>query len=112
MLPSLVGSFLARLDRRGQPQERTTHMTPCRRLPGIVLTSFVLALLCVGAQRALAQPSIQLQLVVGGLDLPIGIVNAADGSGRLFVVLQRGKIVADKNGQVQSPAFLDLTGLV
>src|SRR4029453_11936549 len=39
---------------------------------------------------------------------PVGLVNAGDGSGRLFLVIQQGEILVLSGGAVQSPAFLDI----
>src|SRR5262245_19584530 len=76
------------------------------------LLTLAAVLLWPGALPSQAQVQLQLEPVASGLDLPIGIVNAGDTSGRLFVVLQRGQLVAIQGGAVQSPAFLDLSGLV
>src|SRR4029453_6864163 len=37
---------------------------------------------------------------------PVGLVNAGDGSGRLFLVIQQGEILAMSGGAVPSPPFL------
>src|ERR1044071_2676278 len=60
----------------------------------------------VGAQSAGAQ--LALVSPVGGLSSPVGIVNAADGTGRLFVVEQGGRIRILKNGALLSTPFLDI----
>ncbi len=60
-------------------------------------------------------PDIQItvdQVIASGLSVPVQVTNAGDGSGRLFVVEQTGKIRLIKNGQVLPAAFLDLTSLV
>jgi glucose/arabinose dehydrogenase len=49
---------------------------------------------------------------VGGLDTPVGISNAADGSGRLFVVEKVGRIRVVGNGVLAESAFLDITDRV
>ncbi len=49
------------------------------------------------------------QEVVGGLSQPVGVVNAGDGSGRLFILQQSGQIVIYKDGGVLPTPFLDLT---
>lgn len=49
------------------------------------------------------------QEVVGGLDQPEGLTNAGDGSGRLFIVEQGGKILILKDGALLPTPFLDLT---
>ncbi|MFN8423571.1 MAG: PQQ-dependent sugar dehydrogenase [Anaerolineae bacterium] len=50
--------------------------------------------------------------VVGGVDIPVDIANAGDGSGRLFVVEKPGRIRVVKGGQLLDRAFLDLTDRV
>jgi len=50
--------------------------------------------------------ALALEEVVGGLDQPVGITNAGDGSGRLFVNERAGKIrVVDADGYVHCIAF-------
>ncbi len=49
------------------------------------------------------------QEVVSGLDQPEGLVNAGDGSGRLFIVEQAGLIRILKDGAILPTPFLDLT---
>ena len=48
------------------------------------------------------------QPVIGGLDKPLGLVNAGDGSGRLFIVQQGGLIRILKDGALLPNPFLDL----
>jgi glucose/arabinose dehydrogenase len=55
---------------------------------------------------------LELVLVVAGLDTPVGIANAGDGSGRLFVLEKRGRIQVVRDGAVMSTPFLDITGRV
>jgi glucose/arabinose dehydrogenase len=47
-----------------------------------------------------------------GLTNPVGLENASDGTGRLFVIEQRGVIRIIQNGEFLSPAFLDISGRV
>ena len=49
------------------------------------------------------------QMVVDGLERPEGLVNAGDGSGRLFIVEQGGLIRILKDGALLATPFLDLT---
>ncbi len=49
------------------------------------------------------------QEVVSGLDRPEGLINAGDGSGRLFIVEQGGLILILKDGAILQTPFLDLT---
>ena len=54
----------------------------------------------------------RVPLITSGLSGPIGAVNAGDGSGRLFVVQQRGQIRIWTGSQLLSTPFLDLSSLV
>ncbi|MGA2491176.1 MAG: PQQ-dependent sugar dehydrogenase, partial [Anaerolineales bacterium] len=47
--------------------------------------------------------------VISGLKLPVDIQNAGDGSGRLFVVEKRGRILIFKDGQLLPTPFLDIS---
>ena len=49
------------------------------------------------------------RLIVSGLTSPIGLVNAADGSGRLFVVEQPGLIRIIRDGELLPEPFLDIS---
>jgi len=49
------------------------------------------------------------QQVVSGLNAPEGLVNAGDGSGRLFIIEQTGLIRILKDGAILPVPFLDLT---
>ena len=46
--------------------------------------------------------------VASGLDLPLDIQNAGDGSGRLFIVEKRGRIRILQNGDLLATPFLDI----
>ena len=73
------------------------------------IASFLFAaLLCVIAPISTA--NITLAPLAGGFSLPVDIANANDGSGRLFIVEQAGKIRIIQNGFVLPTPFLDLTG--
>ncbi|MCC6147523.1 MAG: PQQ-dependent sugar dehydrogenase [Anaerolineaceae bacterium] len=50
--------------------------------------------------------------VVGGLTRPSGLVAAGDGSGRLFLLEQAGRILVLKNGTLLPDPFLDIRGRV
>jgi glucose/arabinose dehydrogenase len=47
--------------------------------------------------------------VVTGLSQPLAVVNAGDGSGRLFVVQQGGQIRIVRSGQLVAQPFLDIS---
>ncbi len=54
-------------------------------------------------------PSVyEWRLTVSGLTSPIGLVNAGDGSGRLFVVEQSGLIRVIRDGELLPEPFLDI----
>ena len=62
---------------------------------------------------ALAAPGpVTLRPHASGFSLPVGIEHAGDGSGRLFVVEQGGRIRIVRAGQVLATPFLDLAGIV
>jgi glucose/arabinose dehydrogenase len=50
--------------------------------------------------------------VVGGLDNPLLLTNAGDGSGRLFAVEQTGFIWVIQDGQLSDQPFLDIYSLL
>ena len=69
-----------------------------------------------GAAQAMAVPSVPAiaitidQVVASGLELPVAVTHAGDGSRRLFIVEQRGRIRIVKNGTLLSTPFLDISG--
>src|SRR3954470_18747793 len=71
----------------------------------------VLALLAAAAAWAVPGPVI-LQPVVSGLSAPLEIVNAGDGSNRLFVVEQAGRVRVVRDGRLLPAPFLDIRASV
>jgi glucose/arabinose dehydrogenase len=59
-----------------------------------------------------AAESYQWKVVASGFAHPLDIQNAGDGSGRLFIVQQGGRIRILENGQMLDPPFLDIIGRV
>jgi glucose/arabinose dehydrogenase len=57
-------------------------------------------------------PSITLQPIATGLNKPLAIVSPGDGSGRLFIAQQGGKILVYDGTRVLSTPFLDISSLV
>ncbi len=55
---------------------------------------------------------VTLTRIASGLDRPVLVTNAGDGSGRLFVVEQTGRIWIIQNGEFLEPPFLDLSSAV
>ena len=72
----------------------------------------VLACLVGAGTPAGAKTAIGLDRVVDGLTRPLFATPAGDGSGRLFVVEQAGRIRIVGQGRVLEPPFLDLSELV
>ena len=57
-------------------------------------------------------PTIQIQPVASGFASPVTVTNASDGSGRLFILEQFGRIRIFVNGTVLPTPFLDIHELV
>src|SRR5207247_8032482 len=62
--------------------------------------------------RATAQITLGFESVAGSLRRPVGVAHAGDGSGRLFIVEQAGRILIHDGGQVLPTPFLDVSALV
>lgn len=87
-----------------------------------IMTSGIGALLVIGLllpsiEGAFARPrqdwpQIDVSLVAAGLASPLFITHAGDGSGRLFVVEQRGRIRIVKEGALLKKPFLDISDRV
>src|SRR3989454_3551062 len=56
--------------------------------------------------------SFKLTRVAAGLKSPVYVTNAGDGSGRLFIVEQAGRILVIKDGRVLPTPFLHIRSLV
>ena len=80
------------------------------RVPALIGSAALL--LAALSYPALAADAIELELLAGGLDRPLGLIDAGDGSGRLFIVEQVGSIRIHDNGEVLSTPFLDLSSRV
>jgi hypothetical protein len=83
----------------------------------MILAIAALVPVCLGQKvAAQTQTSVGIQIAFPQLsfDQPVGIYNAADGSNRLFVVEQRGRILVFPNSATTSAAtvFLDTTDRV
>ena len=52
------------------------------------------------------------EILITGLDHPVQITNAKDGSNRLFIVEQSGRIRVFQNGTLVQEPFLDIAGQV
>jgi len=56
--------------------------------------------------------SFKVTKIAGNLRSPVYITNAGDGSGRLFIVEQAGRILVLKDGSLLGTPFLDIRSLV
>jgi len=80
-----------------------------KRNPAVWCAAIGVALLLVVTSAA---AQLRLLPALTGLQNPVDIANARDGTGRLFIVEQPGRIRVAKNGQLLVTPFLDLTSLV
>jgi glucose/arabinose dehydrogenase len=82
----------------------------------LLRSAIVTALLCgslfLSTPASWGAVTIEAEPVVSGLSSPVGITHGGDGSGRLFIVLQGGRIVILDGGQLLSSPFLDISSLV
>src|SRR5688572_26225721 len=81
-----------------------------------VALAVAVALILAGRPSPAASDSgvfdVGLELVADGFDQPVQVVDPGDGSGRLFIVEQPGRIRIVRDGQVVPEPFLDLSNLV
>jgi len=65
-------------------------------------------------QRAtdLARLRLELQPVTAGLEVPVGLAHAGDGSGRLFVLEKAGRVRVVQDGVLLPAPWLDITDRV
>jgi len=77
---------------------------------GIAVTSTIIGALV--ASRGMADASIKLVSLLTGLDNPLFVTNARDGSNRLFIVEQGGVIKVLRPGASSPTVFLDIRAKV
>jgi glucose/arabinose dehydrogenase len=85
------------------------------KLPDVIsiaLKTFAVAALLALPCLATAQPALDPLPGASGLSSPVDVVNAGDGSGRLFIVQQGGEILVYQGEQVLGTPFLDIDPLV
>ncbi|GIW25099.1 sorbosone dehydrogenase family protein [Meiothermus sp.] len=75
----------------------------------------VACVLLVGCQEVLpppptGEPQLRLALVAAGLQQPLYLTHAGDGSGDLYVVEKEGRIRLITGGTLRSQPFLDISG--
>lgn len=77
-------------------------------LVSIVLTGHAAATAPCAQDVDRLPPAVTLHHVVDGLDMPVYLTHASDGSGRLYVVEQPGVIRIIDNGRLLREPFLDI----
>lgn len=89
------------------------HICSCSITASVTFLKLLLFLdmLCY-INTAQTQPQLTFTPYIQNLNKPIDIKNAGDGSGRLFIVEQRGLVRIFKNGSLLSKPFLDLRNKV
>lgn len=97
-------------DRHGSPRvlKKTLFMRSRRSALALVVAALVVLLSAGGTAHAV----VGLQQVTTGLANPVAITHAGDGSGRLFITLQDGRIVIFNGATVLPVPFLDIRTLV
>ncbi len=102
--------------RGGEPTVTTGQTTaPATQTPNTSETATSSAQATGGAPGEYVQLSelkLSLSKVADGFSSPLYVTNAADGSGRLFVVEQTGKVRVVRGRTIAPGAFLDVTSLV
>jgi glucose/arabinose dehydrogenase len=83
-----------------------------KRMRSTILTASLSGLIFLYSAASWGAVAIKAEPVVTGLSSPVAITHAGDGSGRLFIILQAGRIVIFDGAQVLSPPFLDISALV
>lgn len=73
---------------------------------------FLAGLALEGRAQAAGWPTIVLTEVATGLEAPAHVAHAGDGSGRVFIVEQRGRIRIWKDGMLEPTPFLEITDRV
>ncbi len=83
--------------------------SPFSRTPAAWLFALALLATFLPPSTALAAPLVALRQVAQGLSLPVELASANDGSDRLFVVEQNGRIKIFSGGAILPTAFLDIS---
>ena len=87
-------------------------MRLCTSMRRTLSALFLICLAAAPAATARAQDGLRLEPVAEGLEQPVLVTHAGDGSGRLFVVEQAGRIRILDGGRLLEEPFLDITDRV
>jgi glucose/arabinose dehydrogenase len=91
---------------------RTPHAPRPRLLALFGATVLLATMAAWQATGAAAAASVELVQVATGLDAPVYVTSARDGTRRLFVVEQTGRIRIVQDGSVMSTPFLDVSSKI
>jgi len=85
----------------------------------VIFFTFIILSICCGNKQGKKEYFVQgsdskplkfrLELLAEGLISPVGIANANDSTGRIFIVSQPGKILILKDGHLLEEPFLDVS---
>lgn len=78
----------------------------------LILTGLISASTIVRAQPEIDWPEVTVVQRWTGFSRPLAVTSALDGTGRLFVTEQEGRVSVIENGQVLPQPFLDIRGAV
>ncbi len=78
----------------------------------VTLISAVVVAACSPSASPSSGVAVNVTVAVNGFDSPVDVANAGDGSGRMFVVEQAGRIRLVKSGALFERPFLDITGRI
>ena len=90
---------------------RIFMLTMCLLAPAAVSAQDE-AEIVISRQDAPSASGIELTPIAGGLTRPLYLTHAGDGSNRLFIVEQSGKIWILRDGAREQIPFLDISGLI
>lgn len=94
-------------------RDMARHPSRRRLLAAALTAAFITAGAFVGpAAAAPGNAHIALALRASGLSKPVYVTTANDGTGRLFIVEQEGRIRVYKNGAILPTPFLSIVGQV
>ncbi len=71
-----------------------------------------LIIILFSAHNSAAQPKVNFTSILTGLSSPLEVRNAGDGTNRLFIVEQRGKIKIYKDGSLLSNPFINVSSIL